>query len=165
MRKMNICPSALDLRADWMGLCQSCPDRDCKQITFAEIKPDNRNEVTQLKCVEPYNRFPDAPVYIGKLPNPMIPSPLHLPSLCLLFLNQRFTTMRVLFKRYPPLFREQIWKSGFWRYQNHLFLKVAAWDVSTAPGWISSVEGGVMYFSEQGFLLSSTRNNEILNMV
>lgn len=165
MRKMNICPSSLDLRADWMGLCQSYPDQDSKQITFAEIKPDNGNEVAQLKCVEPYNRFADAPVYLGKLPNPVVPSPLHLPSLYLLFLNQRFITMRVLFKRYPLLFREQIWKSGFWRYQNHLFLKLAASAVSTASGWISSVEGGVMYFSEQGFLLSSTRNNEILNMV
>ena len=105
---MNICPSALDLRADWMGLCQSYPDQDCKQITFAEIRPDNGNEFTKLKCVEPYNRFPDAPVYIGRLPNPMVPSPLHLLRLCLLFLNHRFITMRVLFKRYPLLFREQI---------------------------------------------------------
>ena len=105
---MNICPSSLDLRADWMGLCQSYPDQDSKQITFAEIKPDNGNEVAQLKCVEPYNRFADAPVYLGKLPNPVVPSPLHLPSLYLLFLNQRFITMRVLFKRYPLLFREQI---------------------------------------------------------
>ena len=47
-----------------MGLCQSYPDQDGKQITFAEIKPDNGNEVTQLKCVEPYNEFADAPVYI-----------------------------------------------------------------------------------------------------
>lgn len=66
---------------------------------------------------------------------------------------------------YPPLLREQIAKSGFWRYQDHLFLKLAAQAVHAAPGCISAVEAAVIYFSEQAFLFSSTRNNKILKEV
>lgn len=66
---------------------------------------------------------------------------------------------------YPPLFREQIWKYGFWRYQNHLFLKLAVPAMNSALGWILSVERGVIYFSEHACLLSSARNHKISNVV
>lgn len=92
----------------------------------------------------------------------MAPRPLCELSLCLLFLSQPFITTTALLKMYPPLFGEQIWKSGFWRYQNHLFLKLAAQAVNAALGWIFSVDP---YFSEQAILLSSTRNNEIFNVL
>ena len=70
MGKMNIFPSALDLRLDWVGLCQGRLDLDCKQITFAEIRPDNGNEVTQLKRVEPYKRLPPCSCLYRQITHP-----------------------------------------------------------------------------------------------
>lgn len=82
-------------------------------------------------------------------------------SLCLLFLSQPFITTTALLKMYPLLFGEQIWKSGFWRYQKHLFLKLAAQATNAAQGWIFAADP---YFSERA-ILSSTRNNEIFNVL
>lgn len=122
--------------------------------------------VTQRKWAEPLTKDPlSAPVHRGKLLSQEAPGPQHSLSLFLLFVSPWFSTTWNLLKMDAPLFREQIWKSGFWRYQNHLFLKLAALAVNIAPGWISSGEGGVIYFSGQAFLLSSTRNNKILTMI
>lgn len=41
IEKMSISLCDLDWRLDWVGLCQSLLDLDCKQIPFCEIGADH----------------------------------------------------------------------------------------------------------------------------
>lgn len=140
IEKMSISLFDLDLSLDWVGLCRNLPDLDCKQIPFSEFRANHGKGNHPVKMSwAPSKRPPRCSCFYRQITHPggsqaTEPPPQRSPAVFepAIYHNSKFI------KNVPSaLQRTNIRKSGFWRYQNHLFLKLAALAVNIAPGPIS----------------------------